>query len=253
MPVSSDGGEFPWLDWATVRHAVDLNWDPLNNPHHLIAGATGSGKSHLIRFGILEPLCAMDRVLIVDTKGDDPLISKIGKEVRDLPRITWYQGMQHRDKPYQNWYRLLADDTTPVKLANGRWTTRSGIIVDRTIRRCVKEGNWVIVLDEGVEVVANGPPNMGLADTVAYGVRKGRSRRVPFIFATQMIVGIPRTIVDQSSFVWIGRIRDEERHKRLVQIGGLARQDLPYVKALQRREWLIAADSLDLYARTMVA
>src|SRR6266516_1756529 len=116
VPVSSDGGEFPWLDWATVRRAVDLNWDPLNNPHHVIIGMNGASKSHLARFGILEPMCAMDRVLIVDTKADDPVISVIGREVRELPRTTWYQGMQHRNKPFQNWFRLVADDATPVRL-----------------------------------------------------------------------------------------------------------------------------------------
>jgi len=243
MPVNSTDADFPWLDWATVRNAVNHAWDPLNNPHHLICGSTGSGKSYLAVNGILKPMCAMDRVLIVDTKGDDPIVSSIGKEVRELPRMTWYSGMQRRDKPEQNWYRLVTHDDT----AQARQQ------VFRALSRCIKEGNWIVYLDEGVEVVDPHKPNLGLASIVSLGMRKGRSRRVPFIFSTQAPVYIPRWVVDQSSFTWIGRIRDEERQKRLIQIGGLARQDLPYIASLEKRQWLISADPLDMFARTMVA
>lgn len=241
LPQQTDN-EFPWVDWDVVQKAVSKAWDPENNPHHLITGASGSGKSFLVINGILRPMCAMDRVLIIDTKGDDKLVSTVGKEVRELPRETWYRGIRRKERPEDNWYRLVTYEDT----------AKARIQVFQALSRIIKEGNWIVYLDEGVEVVAKGEPNLGLDSIVSLGMRKGRSRHVSFLFGTQAPVWVPRWVIDQSSFTWIGRIRDEERHKRLVQIGGMAKKDIPYVAALERRQWLLSADPIDLFYRSVV-
>jgi hypothetical protein len=243
--LADDGGLFPWTEWGTVRDVVSKAWDPLNDPHHLLVGATGSGKSYLAVNGILKNMCPFDRVLIVDTKGDDPTVSGVGKAVRELPRNTWYSGLSRKKTPMQNWYRLVTYDGA-VQNAKAREQ------VGQTLLRCIREGNWVIFLDEAAEICDPGKPNLGLGTIVAHGLKKGRSKRVSFLNATQSPVWIPRWLVDQASFTWIGRIRDEERHKRLVQIGGLTKADLPFVASLEKRDWLLTADPLDLFMRTRV-
>jgi hypothetical protein len=65
-------------------------------------------------------------------------------------------------------------------------------------------------------------------------------------------VEVPRLFYDQASFAWIGRIRDEERQKRLLEIGGMSKKDLPVLATLQRRQWLLAADNGEFFARTSV-
>lgn len=234
---------YPWTEWATVEKTVDKAWDPENEPHHLVVGTTGSGKSFLVVNGILKPMCAFDRVLIIDTKGDDKTVSQVGKPIHDLPRRTWYTGMQSKKKPMSEWYRLVSDDDND----------KARLQVGRALTHCIDEGNWVIFLDEAAEVCEpTKPVGLGLGGIVSHGMRKGRSRHVSFINATQAPVWVPRWLVDQSSFVWIGRIRDEERHKRLVQIGGMPKKDLPYIASLQKREWMLSADAVDTYLRTKV-
>lgn len=240
--IDTTENAFPWTQWGAVSNAVDKAWDPLNNPHHLVVGGTGSGKSYLTINGILKPMCSANRVLIVDTKGDDPVTSSVGKPVRELPRNTWYKGLESKRKPMQDWFRLVAHDDNDKAREQ----------VGSTLLRCIKEGNWVIYLDEAVEVCDPQRPNLGQAPVVSLGLKKGRSRRVPIISATQAPVWVPRWLIDQASFVWIGRIRDEDRHKRLIQVGGMRRQDLPYLTSLQKREWLLAADPLDIFYRTTV-
>lgn len=237
-------GQFPWAKWDLVSREVGKAWDPENNPHHLICGATGSGKSYLAST-ILEEKCADDRVLIVDTKGDDPIISKLGKAVKELPKRTWYQGMQRNKKPQQNWFRLIADEGG---IKNAETRSRVG----QALLRCIREGDWVIYLDEAAEICDPGMPNLNLGTVVAHGMKKGRSKHVSFINSTQSPVWIPRWLVDQASFTWMGRIRDEERHKRLVQIGGLTKLEIPYVATLEKRQWLLSADPIDLFYRTIV-
>lgn len=241
MPVQT--GEYPWTNWATVQNAVDKAWDPENEPHHLIVGATGSGKSYLAVNGILRQMCQYDRVLIIDTKGDDKTVSQVGKKVAELPRRTWYSGMQNKKKPMQHWYRLVTDDNND----------KARYQVSKALRDCINEGDWVIYLDEAAEVCEpTKPVGLGLGGIVSHGMRKGRSKHVSFINATQAPVWVPRWLVDQSSFVWIGRIRDEERHKRLIQVGGMPKKDLPFLASLQKREWMLAADPIDLFYRTKV-
>jgi hypothetical protein len=72
------------------------------------------------------------------------------------------------------------------------------------------------------------------------------------IAATQTPVEVPRLFYDQASFAWIGRIRDEDRQKRLLEIGGLTKRDLGSISSLKRREWLLCADNGEYFARSKV-
>jgi hypothetical protein len=239
--LSQDTTTVPWHDWPVIRGYVDRAWDPLNAPHHAIVGLTGSGKSYLAINGILKPLCRTDRVLIVDTKEDDPLVSQAGRAVREIPRHTW-EGRGRRREDYDHWYRLVVHDD--------REKAREQVY--KALRRTYAEGNWVLYFDELRDITDRVDPGLGLMPQVDVIYRKGRTRKASIVAATQAPRWVPSSFYDQSSFAWIGRIRDEERQKRLREISGMQRAMLPVIGELQRREWLLAADNGEFFARTKV-
>lgn len=231
----------PWMEWNHVAHRVNHMWDPKNTPHHSIVGLTGSGKSYLCVNGILKPMCSTDRVVLFDIKGDDEVFSEVGHAVRELPRNTWYSKMgRRRDEPMAHWWRIVVHDDK-VKARQQVW---------EALNRIHKEGNYVSVFDELFFITGN--KHLKLEDQVDSLYRLGRNRRNSIIAMTQAPRYVPTSFYDQASFAWIGRIRDEQRQKRLLEIGGLSKKELPLIATLKRREWLLSADTGEFFARTMV-
>lgn len=239
QPVAS----VPWVEWKSVQHYVNHQWDPENSPHHSIIGLTGSGKSYLAINGILKPMCAMDRVVILDVKGDDPLVSSIGHPVRELPRDTWYSKMGRRsDEPMANWWRVVVHED--VEKAKQQ--------VYDVLARIYKEGNYVLNIDELFYITGNNKEFLQLSGPIEKMYRFGRTRGVAIIAATQAPRWVPSSFYDQASFAWIGRIRDETKQKRMLEIGGMSKKELPYISTLERRQWLLSADNGEYFARTKV-
>lgn len=233
--------DYPWVDWSSVKSVVNKLWDPENIPHHSIIGLTRSGKSYLAANGILS-LCENDRVLIVDTKGDDPS-TQIGQPVKRIPKHTWYSAMgRKRDGPREKWYRLVVPENRKV----------GAEMVEEALSNCYDEGEWVVYIDECWEVTGKGSEGLGLEDIMSKLWRKGGYRHVSVVAGTQTPVQVPRLFYDQAGFAWIGHIRDEDRQKRLIEIGGLAKRDLSVLSTLKRRQWLLCADGGDYFARTVV-
>lgn len=232
---------YPWVDWKTVAREVNMRWEPENAPHHSIIGLTRSGKSYLAVNGILD-LCKHDRVLFVDTKGDDPTTG-VGKVIKKLPKHTWYSALGRRqDGPYEKWYRLIAPDNKE----------QAHEVIGDALSTAYDEGDWVVYIDECWEVTGNGAEGIGLADVMSKLWRKGGYRHVSVVAATQTPVAVPRLFYDQASFAWIGAIRDEDRQKRLLEIGGMNKQHLPILSGLKRRQFLLCAEQGDYFARTAV-
>lgn len=240
-PVDAPTTDYPWVPWARVSAIVDKMWDPENMPHHSIVGLTRSGKSYLAVNGILD-LCKYDRVLIVDTKGDDPSTT-VGRVVTRLPRHTWYTPLGRRqDGPREKWYRIIAPKDRRV----------AHDVIGEALSNAYDEGEWVIYIDETWEVTGKGDEGLGLEGIMNVLWRKGGYRHVSVVAGTQTPVMVPRLFYDQASFAWIGAIRDEDRQKRLIEIGGMSKKDLSVVSTLKRRQWLLAADGGEFFGRTIV-
>lgn len=234
-------GSYPWTPWRTVRSTIDKLWDPQNSPHHAIIGLTGSGKSYLATRGILET-CQQDRVLIIDTKGDDESV-RIGRVVKKLPKHTWYSALGRRqDGPKEKWYRIVVPDNRQA----------GHDIVGEALSNAYDEGDWVVYIDELWEVTGRGTEGLGLEGIMSKLWRKGRSQHLSVVAATQTPVAVPRLFYDQASFAWIGHIRDEERQKRLLEIGGMSKKELPIISSLKKRQWLLSANEGEYFARTVV-
>lgn len=244
-PVDDRAGiTAPWVDWSHVHAFVDKAWDPENIPHHSIIGLTGSGKSYLAINGLLRPMCKLDRVLILDTKQDDKLVSSIGHPVEELPQKTWISG-RRKDQPFDNWFRLVVKDPVRDRVA-------AQTQVRKALDTVYREGNWVVYIDELIDVAGRESPNLGLMPYVDAIYRKGRSKHISLVAGTQAPRFVPTSFYDQAGFAWIGRIRDKERQKRLLEIGGLSTAELPFIAQLQRRQWLLAADNGETFMRSTV-
>lgn len=239
--VDAPQNQYPWVQWNRVKHVVNHMWDPENLPHHSIVGLTRSGKSYLAINGILDT-CKFDRVLIIDTKGDDPSTS-VGQVIKTLPKHTWYSGMgRRRDKPYEKWFRLIVPKDRQL----------GADMVGTALDTAYDEGDWVVYIDETWEVTGKGAEGLGLEGIMNTLWRKGGYRHVSVVAGTQTPVAVPRLFYDQASFAWIGRVADEDRQKRLIEIGGLGKKDLPVISSLKRRQWLLCADGGEYFARTVV-
>lgn len=234
----------PWVDWVDVKKMLDVMWDPENSPHHSIVGLTGSGKSYLAINGILKPLCPMDRVLIIDCKRNDSLVGSVGKPCTELPPKTWYT---RKREPFDSWHRLVVHDQFTEE---GRAKARNQVY--RTLHRVYNEGNWVVYGDEVQDLGGLRKPNLGLAMHLDELYRKGRSRGLSVVAGTQAPRHVPTSFYDQASFAWIGRLADEDKQKRLREIGGLPKEALPTITTLRRREWLLSADNGETFLRTTV-
>lgn len=242
------GGVAPWVDWAQVRDWVDKTWDPENGPHHSIVGTTGSGKSYLAIEGILKPMCAMDRVLIVDTKRNDPLVSSIGKPTESLSKgLKHWKIRTRKPEPFDNWHRLVVHDQFR---SEGR--QRASYQVLEALEKVYNDGEWILFCDETQDLGGLRKPNLGLSMHLDEIYRKGRSRHVSIVATTQAPRHVPTSFYDQASYSWIGRLSDEDKQKRLREIGGLPKDMLPQIMALRKRQWLLTADSGEYFARTEV-
>ena len=239
----TDRSTIPWVDWPVLSPRINQIWDPENTPHHSIVGLSGSGKSYLMVHGLLKPMCAWDRVLLVDTKGDDPVSSSVGHPVRKIPEKHWT--VQEKRKKGDQWWRLVVSEN----LSEARTQ------VSRALSTVYNEGGWVVVFDEIRDITdpqASRFRGLDMLGQVDLLYRKGRYRKVSIVAATQSPRWAPPAFYDQASFAWIGRIRDEQRQKRLLEIGGLSKSELSYVSTLKRREWLVSADAGEMFARTKV-
>jgi hypothetical protein len=219
-------------------------WDPENNPHHSIIAGTGGGKSFLAINGILKPMCAMDRVLIVDCKRNDKLVASVGKPVFEIPPKTW---PTRKREPMDAWFRLTVHDQFRNE---GRGKAK--LQVFNALERVYNEGDWVVYLDEIQDLGGIRQPNLGLGMHIDEVYRKGRSRNVSVIASTQAPRYVPGSFYDQASWAWIGRLADEDRRKRMREIGGLPKEAMPEVSSIQKRHFLLCANDGEEFYRTTV-
>lgn len=232
----------PWIEWREALKMINVAWDPENSPHHSIVGLTGSGKSFLAINGLLKPLAKRDRVLIVDCKRNDKLVKSVGKPCTELPPKTWYT---RKREDYDSWHRLIVHDQFEHR-------DKAKLQVFNALRRVYHEGDWIVYFDEVQDIGGLRQPNLGLSMHLDEFYRKGRSNGLSVLATTQAPRHVPTSFYDQCSFAWIGRIADEDKQKRLREIGGLPKDALQAVMSLKRREWLLSFDNGEQHLRTTV-
>jgi hypothetical protein len=219
------------MSWNKVIQRVDTLWKAEFAPHHSIVGQNGSGKTHLIVHGLL-PLAVDDRVLIIDNKGDDPVLNAAGaKRVRQIPR-NMRRIILGDEKPKANWFQLVVYEEL----------SRAQEQVAEAIQRVYKEGEWVVVIDETRALSDPRSPGLGLQPELDRLWLRGRSRKIPVIASTQAPRWVPSSFYDQCQFVWCSRIRDDRAHQRIQEIGSMTKAHIPHIASIRKRRWLYMDD-----------
>jgi hypothetical protein len=232
----------PARPWADVATYVNETWLPDSAPHHAIIAQTRAGKSSLIRHGLL-PLVPHDRVLMLDSKGGtDPAWHGWGREVHGMPSALTLRAHDNGE-PRTHWYRLILD-TNP----KGRGRARDA--AGDALQTVLSSGRWIVVIDETRHVTDPREPGLGLRSHFESLLLRGGSSGVMVLMGTQAPRWVPSSVYDQASFAWIGRVRDEVAHKRLLEIGGMSKSLLPVIASTPRYSWTVNADGGDWLART---
>lgn len=208
---------------------------PEETGHISIIGLTGSGKSYLVRHGIL-PLVKWDRVLILDMKGDDRTLRGLGKPVKQLP--TWQRSLRQmimQDEPMGNWYRLKVFDNID----------HAQLQVHEALSRIWREGEWILVVDE-VRALIDTPSNgwgLNMGNWWNRIMMRGRSRGIGVINNTQEPAWVKSLFYTQASFTAIGKIEDVRAHKRIGEIGAHPGM-IPHLPTIKNRRFLFT-DNLE--------
>lgn len=237
--VSPQPSEIRRASWPEVRRKINSTWDLNDNPHHSIFAQTRAGKTYLVVNGIL-PLCERDRVLIIDVKGDDRTLAATGKPILSLPKRRFWH--VEEDKPREHWYRLVVHDDREDGKAQ----------VAKALDQVYAEGNWIVYVDEMRTLTDPQDPNLGVKSRVERLWLKGASRDIGVIGGTQAPRWVPGAMYDQAAWAWIGRVRDAQAQKRLMEFGGLSRDQLPQIAEIHKHDWLLCAEGGDYTVMTKV-
>lgn len=236
---AQEGLDIPEVPWAEVQARVGNLWVVRDAPHMSVIGQTRSGKSYLVRHGIL-PLCKYDRVLFIDAKGDDRTITGLGQVVDHFPtkaernvRQSGRKWMHDDPVPMAQWYRLVTSEKTETAAKQ----------VGHALESIRKEGDWIVVSDELRYLTDTREPGIGMLGEWSAIIMRGGSRGIGMISLTQEPRWVPGLFYTQPSFFWISRVEDEAAQKRIAEIGS-SRALISHLNTIRRRYW-IYTDSLE--------
>lgn len=191
---------------ARIQHRIrDMAVSAKGNPHHVLFGATGSGKSHLIRHGIL-PVYALARVVVIDAKGGrDSVWDGWGTPVDELPerfgdRATDATGL---------YFRLIVSLRTDAKDQ-----------ILRALEQVRDEGHCVLVLDETRTITEARKPGYGLGPMVDSILSTSRSSGITVISGSQSTAWATSAVKDQAGTVWCGKMTYVPQAKELANVTG---------------------------------
>lgn len=211
------------VDIGRIQARCNRLWDSVSAAHHVIIAENGAGKTYLITRVIL-PLCALDRVLIIDVKGDDSVWSGYGEPIERMSRGLFGTG----NGPGGNWYRLVVDVLGDKAGAKRLVAEALDIVLD--------EGHWVLVVDETRAITDR--EELGQGQRLENILLRGRSRAAQVIMAAQATEYMIPSTRNQWAFAWVGSIKDDEVIKRTLKILGLPQSHLPELRANPKRRWL---------------
>jgi hypothetical protein len=213
----------PVVPFDQVQGRISRLWDPFElNPHFAVFGTTGSGKSHLIRHGIL-PMRAYSRTVVIDVKDDrDSVWTGFGTPVTGLPPAFCRTG----EGPARAQYRLIVDR------ANAQTQLR------RFFDQIRNEGHCVIVVDESREVTER--EQIGLGSVVENLILTGRGIGITLIMGAQSTAWAVSALKDQPAALFIGQTRGTQQAKALSEIAGGGRELAATIGQIPARQWLYA-------------
>lgn len=210
----------PVIPFNLVQGRISRLWDPFDGPPHIaVFGTTGSGKSHLIRHGIL-PLGQYSRTLVIDVKDNrDSVWAGFGKPVTELEPAFFLTG----DKEHPAVWRLIVDR------ANAQAQLR------RVFAQIRNEGHCVIVMDESRSITER--EQIGLGSPVENLIQEGRGLGITMIMGAQSSAWAVSALKDQPGVMFIGQSTGDQPLK-LAKMAGYGRELAQVIGTLEARTWV---------------
>lgn len=249
------------VDWATHERQWRHRWRP--GQHVTIIAPTRWGKTVLARR--LLRVAERGALMIVDCKGDDAEL-QIGEVVDHYPSRAEAQRLEDDKRP-QIW-RLVVPEYHFGDLAG---VAKARLVVGDVMDRCYRDGTisvkvssgrpifgswrslpWTIVLDEATVVTDRQPPALNLSALYREIASRGGGRGVALMSLSQQPAFLPRAAYDQPSWMYLGRMQDVDRRKRLGEIGGDTRLISATVAELALHEFLAICRADPDYPLTIV-
>jgi hypothetical protein len=191
---------------------------------HIAAIApTGAGKTTLME--ALVPLRKYS--IFFGTKPDDPLYRRLISKKGGFTRVESFSEI----RPWHNKIMLWPRQRDTIRATESNMASQFRIAFDSI----VKQKAWTAWLDE-CKYMAEG---LGLRRELTYCLEQLRSIKGTTISGAQRPVWLPRSVLANSSHVFLWRTTDREDAKRLSDIGGIdARQLAQEAQQLDKHEMI---------------
>lgn len=214
----------PDVPFATIAHRMKRLFSPFSTGNHTaIYGRSGSGKSYLIRHGILPALAPIGRVLVLDVKqGHSKTWKDWGRLIEKLPGAFGHDA----DNP----------DGLRFRLAVSRDRDEARKQVKRALDQVREEGHCVVVVDETRVLVEN--QQLALGSPVELLVNTGRESGITMILGQQNATWTPASVRDGVQMLWIGPQSSRKSGLTLAEIAGGDRALAMAIGNLPPRHWI---------------
>lgn len=210
--------EIPTVPFGQVQGRMVRLWDPFErNPHIAVFGITGSGKSHLIRYGIL-PLRAYSRTLVIDLKDNrGSAWSGFGQPVTELPRSFFNSSDHYR------WHLTVDRRNAQAQLR-------------RVFDQIRDEGHCIVVMDDSRSITER--EQIGLGSPVEDLINVGREIGITMIMGAQSSAWAVSALKDQPATLFIGQCGGQDQALALAKIVGYGRELAVVISQIEGRQWL---------------
>jgi hypothetical protein len=194
------------VPFTRVAQRIAAHCDPWKyNPHQSFFATPRSGKSFLIRHGIL-PIAGNSRIVVMDVKpGGERTWDGYGNDVTDLKPGF---GIGPDGTPH---YRMLVSKKAQV---------------EKFIDTVSVEGSCVIVFDDSRKITAN-TPDYALSAHVDQLLTLGAAIGLTVIICANSSVWATSSLRDQCGINWIGQMANEIERRKLMRQAGLPNEMFP--------------------------
>jgi hypothetical protein len=207
----------PTIPFSRIKQRVSKYADPFTyNPHQAFYAQSRSGKSFMIRHGIL-PIYGASRIVVMDVKpGGERTWNGYGNPVTELSPGF---GIGPDGTPH---YHLLLRDKASA---------------ERFLKMIAAEGSCVVVIDDSRRVTASAP-DWGLSGYVDNLMTIGAAYGVTVLICANSTVWSTSSLRDQTGINWIGRVTNEDERKKIIRYTGNTKELNSILASLPPRHFL---------------
>jgi len=207
------------LPWNDFLNRFQSRWR--QGEHVAIIAPTGGGKTTLMR--AILPLRKYH--VFFGTKPDDRLYRQL---LRDgFERVESFAEV----KPYHDKVMLWPKQRDSIR---STYFAQHAAFTG-ALNRVVKQGGWTLWLDECKYM----SEQLGMRGEITYALEQLRSIKGTTVSGAQRPVWLPRSVLSNSSHVFLWNTRDREDARRLADIGGIdAKQVASESQKLGKHEFI---------------